>query len=199
MLILDPFEAIITQNIIEGMLLKDILKIITEQGYEGKTTNFYTYCKKLMEDKDIDYRTRTNIAGKPINRTKLNLHYIHKKEVLTYLWSDQKLSVQDKGYIFDKYPFLKELYECIKEFKKVFQNKCLNDLRNYLDKYQTSSIKKVNIFIKGLYKDLEAVEQAVSSPLSNGYVEGNNSRLKMVKRVMYGRAGLDLLKAKIML
>lgn len=193
MLILDPFEAIITQNIIEGMLLKDILKIITEQGYEGKTTNFYTYCKKLMEDKDIDYRTRTNIAGKPINRTKLNLHYIHKKEVLTYLWSDQKLSVQDKGYIFDKYPFLKELYECIKEFKKVFQNKCLNDLRNYLDKYQTSSIKKVNIFIKGLYKDLEAVEQAVSSPLSNGYVEGNNSRLKMVKRVMYGRAGLESL------
>lgn len=34
--------------------------------------------------------------------------------------------------------------------------------------------------------DLEAIENAVSSPLSNGFVEGTNTKVKMVKRTMYG-------------
>ncbi|WP_425458205.1 transposase [Blautia producta] len=34
-------------------------------------------------------------------------------------------------------------------------------------------------------KDLSAVENSVFSPLSNGFVEGTNSKLKMVKRTMY--------------
>ncbi len=140
--ILDPFEVIITKNMIEGMVLKNILKLIIEEGYKGKATNFYTYCKKLLEEKDMDYRTRTNIAGKPVNRTKLNLHYVHRKDVLTSLWTNQKLSNEHKEYIFDKYPLLSELQSCIKEFKKVFHNKCLDDLIGYLEKYQASSIKK---------------------------------------------------------
>jgi transposase len=43
------------------------------------------------------------------------------------------------------------------------------------------------------------VENAVASPLSNGFVEGTNNKLKMVKRMMYGRCGIRLLRAKLML
>ncbi len=46
---------------------------------------------------------------------------------------------------------------------------------------------------KGLEKDLSAVENSVASPLSNGFVEGTNSKLKMVKRTMYGRCNKPLL------
>ncbi len=48
-------------------------------------------------------------------------------------------------------------------------------------------------------KDLEAIKNAVSSPLSNGFVEGINNKLKMLKRTMYGRCGYRLLAAKLML
>ena len=48
-------------------------------------------------------------------------------------------------------------------------------------------------------KDLPGVENAVASPLNNGFVEGINNRTKMIKRVMYGRCGIELLAAKIML
>ncbi|MBQ3414356.1 MAG: transposase, partial [Clostridia bacterium] len=37
------------------------------------------------------------------------------------------------------------------------------------------------------------------SDLSNGFVEGTNSKLKMIKRTMYGRCGKKLLAAKLML
>ena len=60
-------------------------------------------------------------------------------------------------------------------------------------------IKQIADFIKGLIKDQEAVENAVTSPYSNGFVEGTNSKLKMVKRTMYGRCRRQLLAVKLML
>ena len=42
------------------------------------------------------------------------------------------------------------------------------------------------------------MENSVASELSNGFVEGTNSKLKMVKRTMYGRCSKALLAAKLM-
>ena len=48
-----------------------------------------------------------------------------------------------------------------------------------------------------LKRDIDAVENAVAYNFSNGFVEGTNSRLKMIKRSMYGRCGKQLLAAKL--
>jgi transposase len=42
------------------------------------------------------------------------------------------------------------------------------------------------------------VQSAVSEPWSNGPVEGQLNRLKMLKRQMYGRAGIELLRARLL-
>lgn len=47
-------------------------------------------------------------------------------------------------------------------------------------------------------KEHVAVENSVASPLRNGLVEGTNSKIKMVKRNMYGRCGIKLLAVKLM-
>jgi transposase len=61
-----------------------------------------------------------------------------------------------------------------------------------------SSIKEIASFAKGLEKDIDAVENAVASSLSNGFVEGTNSKVKTIKKAMYGRCGKLLLSAKLM-
>jgi transposase len=53
-------------------------------------------------------------------------------------------------------------------------------------------------FARTLQRDLVAVTQALSTPWSNGPVEGHVNRLKMIKRQMYGRAGFELLKARVL-
>lgn len=50
---------------------------------------------------------------------------------------------------------------------------------------------------KGIINNIDAVENAVAYDYSNGFVEGTNSRLKMIKRTMYGRCGRQLLEAKL--
>jgi len=53
-------------------------------------------------------------------------------------------------------------------------------------------------FAAGIETDQAAVRAAIVEPWSSGQVEGQITRLKLVKRQMYGRANLDLLKARLM-
>jgi transposase len=55
----------------------------------------------------------------------------------------------------------------------------------------------VSSFVNGVEKDLAAVRNAIVSPWSNGQTEGQITRLKLIKRQMYGRAKLDLLQARV--
>lgn len=68
----------------------------------------------------------------------------------------------------------------------------------FIERYQNSSIKELASFAKGLNSDISAIENAVASDLSNGFVEGTNSKIKMIKRTMYGRCSKKLLEAKLM-
>ncbi len=52
-------------------------------------------------------------------------------------------------------------------------------------------------FAAGLRQDEQAVRASLLLPWSSGQVEGQVSRLKLIKRQGYGRAGLDLLRARL--
>ncbi len=53
-------------------------------------------------------------------------------------------------------------------------------------------------FSNGIATDKNAVLAALTHPWSNGQTEGQNTKLKLVKRQMYGRAKLDLLRARLL-
>jgi transposase len=52
-------------------------------------------------------------------------------------------------------------------------------------------------FAAGVTKDLGAVAAAISLPWSNGQTEGQITKLKLVKRQMYGRGKVDMLQARV--
>jgi transposase len=56
----------------------------------------------------------------------------------------------------------------------------------------------VPLLLNTLIHDIEAVTAAVILPWSNGQVEGQIHRLKLVKRQMYGRANFNLLRRRVL-
>ena len=56
----------------------------------------------------------------------------------------------------------------------------------------------LNNFATGLRQDEAAVRAALTLPWSNGPTEGHINRLKCLKRQMYGRAKLDLLRGRLL-
>ena len=63
---------------------------------------------------------------------------------------------------------------------------------------RASGIYAMQRFARTIRQDLEAVRNAVLEPWSNGQTEGQINKLKTLKRAMYGRAGLELLRARMM-
>lgn len=53
-------------------------------------------------------------------------------------------------------------------------------------------------FARTLNRDFDAVKNAIEMPWSNGQAEGQINRLKTLKRAMYGRAGPELLRARML-
>jgi transposase len=71
-------------------------------------------------------------------------------------------------------------------------------MRNWIQTAKQSGIGSFVRFAFGLQRDMSAVLAAVETPWSNGQVEGQVNRLKMIKRQMYGRAGFRLLLARVL-
>ena len=67
-------------------------------------------------------------------------------------------------------------------------------LEGWIDEATTGPLAS---FAAGIRADRKAVAAAITEPWSNGQTEGQITRLKLVKRQMYGRAKLDLLAARL--
>ena len=61
-----------------------------------------------------------------------------------------------------------------------------------------AAASSISSFAKGIADDQSAIAAAIEEPWSNGQTEGQITKLKLVKRQMYGRANLDLLRARLL-
>jgi transposase len=68
----------------------------------------------------------------------------------------------------------------------------------WLDDATSSGIHGMRQFAIMMRRDIAAMRDAICEPWSNGQVGGQINRLKKVKRFMYGRAGLDLLRIRML-
>ena len=91
-------------------------------------------------------------------------------------------------------PLLVEAREIIAAFQAMIRMKSLTDLAPWLERARSSLVAS---FANGVIKDQAAVSAAITSPWSNGQTEGQITKLKLVKRQMYGRGKLDLLQARV--
>jgi len=71
-------------------------------------------------------------------------------------------------------------------------------MESWLHEVAVSGIDSLLRFAGGLRLDLVVVTAAFTSQWSNGQVEGQVNRLKLIKRQMYGRANFDLLRLRVL-
>jgi transposase len=91
-------------------------------------------------------------------------------------------------------PLLAEAREIIAAFQNMIRSKCTATLEPWLEQARASLVAS---FASGILKDKAAVTAAIASLWSNGQTEGQITKLKLVKRQMYGRGKLDLLEARV--
>lgn len=71
------------------------------------------------------------------------------------------------------------------------------DLNGWIQRAKESGYKPLQNFAYGIECDKKAVFNAITLPFSNGVLEGTVNKMKAVKRSMYNKAGIGLLKVKL--
>lgn len=96
-------------------------------------------------------------------------------------------------------PTLRTAVALVDEFARIVRYRRANELDTWIALASGDDAPAdLRSFARGLTSDLAAVRAALTQPWSNGQVEGQVNRLKLVKRQMYGRANFDLLRARFL-
>jgi transposase len=91
-------------------------------------------------------------------------------------------------------PSLADARNLVNQFHGMIRTKAASQLDGWIEHARVSLIAPL---ARGVAKDLAAIRAAITEPWSNGQTEGQITRLKLIKRQMYGRAKLDLLEARL--
>ena len=219
-----PYLPYAQQRYDEGITsVFQIYKEILEQGYDGTYAPLYSYFKAVKSGWGDSWPTRPEHPQHP-QQPAMSADEVPSTstDTATTLTPPAKpldlygrifaLSTKPKEMNTDQATWFTAVAEHLPEAKKLnrlavkFQalvrkslKQSLEQLKSWLEQCANSGIKEMERFANGIQQDLEAVQAAITLPWSNGQVEGQVNKLKLIKRMMYGRANFDLLRKRVLL
>ena len=91
-----------------------------------------------------------------------------------------------------------QAYELVQQFAHMLRTRTGEQLDDWLEKVRASQIRALQSFVLGVQRDKAAVLAGLTLPQNNGLVEGQVNKLKLIKRMGYGRAGFPLLRQRVL-
>jgi transposase len=87
-------------------------------------------------------------------------------------------------------------YKLVQQFAQMLRTRTEEKLDDWLTQAQASQIPELRSFVTGVQRDKAAVAAGLTLIQNNGLVEGKVNKLKLIKRMGYGRAGFPLLRPR---
>jgi predicted transcriptional regulator len=197
---LEPFQQEIISLLNSKIIRKDVYAHIVKKGYTGGRSQFYMYCEHLAEIELVESLGNLRLDELRDEKTKLKYHYVTRNQIFKYIWTgDGGIDKDDIEFIRNSFPIVKSLCKCLYEFRNIFETKSKEVLQEFMLAYKESGMEPIKKYVESIQKDITPITNAVVEEYSNGFVEGTNNKLKVIKRVSYGRCKLPLLRAKIVL
>jgi transposase len=95
-------------------------------------------------------------------------------------------------------PSAETAYYLAQAFMQMVREHTGQQLDIWLNEAEASHLPELKSFAKGIQQDKAAVLVGLTLPWSNGLLEGHVNRLKLIKRSMYGRAKVPLLRQRVL-
>jgi predicted transcriptional regulator len=190
---LEPYRDDIIKWKTEGLKYREIHERIRAKGYSGSQDAIRGFISK---ERRIRRDLQAAIGG-------ASAELIDRKWLFRLLYKpieDVKgISPEQLSAIFANYPLTENILNIVHEFRLLLKTKNQDALFVWVDKASALGISEFDIFINGLKQDIDAVMIAIVSDFSNGLAEGTINKIKVIKRIMYGRCSFSLLKNKCLL
>jgi transposase len=121
--------------------------------------------------------------------------------VILFLRRPEKLRVEEQEMLAKLrqiHPEVDLAYDLIQQFARMLRNRTGEKLDAWLTQVASSNLPELQSFAAGIEKDKDAVRAGLTWWINNGVVEGHVTKLKLIKRQGYGRAGFPLLRKRLL-
>jgi transposase len=187
--VLDPFKPYLHQRFNAGCT--DAAKLTSEiaaQGYRGSDQTVRRYLRPFRA-------TLTAPPPKPVPPS--------IRQVTGWLTRHPDSRTEDETLqlktLLHRSPALQATYQHVRGFGAILTNRTgQQHLAAWMHQVDADGSPALRSFVAGLRADLDAVTAGLTLPYSSGPVEGQVTRIKLLKRQMYGRAKLDLLRKRVL-
>src|SRR5215208_397094 len=198
--VLDPYVPYLLRRWNEGCHNgKKLYREIRERGYRNSEEICARFTAQLR---------RAEARGKPpssVPRARKSalagLSPTSKNVAALFMRREEKLNREQKEYLkrlCEADEALADAWRLTQEFNGTVRNLEGEKLDGWLEEAEACKALAMRRFAAGLKKDLDAVRAGLTETWSNGPVEGFVHKLKLLKRQGYGRAGFDLLRARML-
>ena len=197
--LIDPYKTYLLQCWNQGCHnVVQLEKDMRAKGYTGSQRAIYRYLETLEPSGWFPRKHRSAPATSQLNPL-LSLSaqqatwlFFHRPEDL------KEEELEHLRLLRQACPQVETTYQLVETFLQMVRERTGEQLDAWLGAVQASHLNAFQSFVAGIQQDKDAVLAGLTLPWSNGPLEGNVNRLKLIKRSMYGRAEIDLLKLRVL-
>ena len=186
---MDNYSNIIYKMLEDNIPQEYIFVYVKEKGCEASDRYLRDYINMVAKNNGFNYNKMSIFIKLEYPK---NVIVITKNELLKYLLTLDPKKRKNKNIddnielIFEKYPIAKQIQEIFIDFHEVMFNADPDNLDAFIELFQ----EIIPTFCNGLKKDIAPVKNAISLEINSGFVEGNNNKFKLIKRIVYGKSNL---------
>ncbi len=191
---LDPYLPYLFQRWAQGCHnIAQLFRELEAQGYRG---TYASVRDNLVRRLQFDGRkTPAHASSKtpPLSTP--------RQATFLFLRCPQKLRVEEQETLVKLCQIDPEVdlaYDLVQQFAQMLRTRTGEHLDAWLDQVEKSNLPELQSFAAGVQKDKDAVRAGLTWWINNGVVEGHVTKLKLIKRQGYGRAGFPLLRKRVL-
>ena len=194
----DRLEAYLRQRWAEGCHnAQQLYREVRGQGYEGSACAVRRCVARWREE---PAPTRRHAAA---SKPRPSVARPSTKRVSWMLWCEPADRDAEEQCLVEalckRCPDVQRATDLAHAFARMVRERKHAELDGWIAQtHEAGAPRELATFADGLLQDEAAVRAALSLPWSNGQLEGQVNRLKLIKRMMYGRGGFELLRQRVL-
>lgn len=192
--LLDPYEDYLLERWSQGCHnAAQLFREIQEKGFRGANTLVRAYLGHLR---------KSTAEGQTPRSRKQRTEAISPRELRWLLTRKrEKLDQEDQARLDQLLTVstdVQTVHTLVQSFLEMMRERKGKQLRTWMEQATRCGIAEMKSFVAGIERDYDAVQAGLLLPWSQGPVEGAVNKIKMHKRLMYGRARFKLLRQKLL-
>jgi transposase len=172
--------------------IAQLYRELVARGYTHSYQSVHEQLVGLLPEGKKNASRGADLAPTPLSSRQASFLFLRRPEELE---ADEQESLLTLRHL---HPEVDLAYDLVQQFARMLRTRTGEQLDDWLEQVRERGIRELQDFVTGIERDKAAGVAGLTLPHNNGVVEGHVNKLKLIKRMMYGRARFALLRQRVL-